>query len=283
MRTLFGVCVALLVACGDKGGGNTDGGGTGDGNPRDATPLPDSAPPDISIYEAYAQAWGEADATARQGLLDFSVVDTLTVYEPTRTLASRTEVEAAMVQFLADYPGGTIPIIGNVRETKQRAWFNWDVKNGNNTSVQLGFDVMKVAADARIERVHSFFGTLPAAVGANTAVQQALIDAWNEPDNSLRNMKLMMAVTDNVAVVLESAPGVSTGRAALSAVIGNQLNTTPTRLMSVTSGYVQMTSGFAVAWKLADGGTTMGAGVMMALLAGDGRISELVYWDSATP
>jgi hypothetical protein len=283
MRRYLGVCIALLAACGDKGGGGGSGDDGGTGSGSDATPLPDSAPEDISIYEAYARAWGEPDATARRGLLDFSVVDTLTVYEPTRTLASRAEVDAAMAQFVVDTPGGTIPIVGNVRETKQRAWFNWDALNGNGASVAVGFDVMKLAADARIERVHSFFGTLPTAVGTHTTVQQALIDAWNEPDNSLRNMKLQTALADNVVVVLESATGVSTGRAALSAVIGNQLNTTPTRLMSVTSGYVQMPSGFAVAWKLADGATTMGSGVMMGLLAGDGRISELVYWDSATP
>ncbi len=282
MRRIGFVCIALLVACGDKGGGTTDGDG-GVEDSRDATPLPDSAPEDLSIYEAYARAWGEANPTARAGYLDFSVVDTLTVSDPNGTLASRAEVEAAMTQFLVDVPGGTIPITSNVRETKQRAWFTWDVKSGSNTTVQTGFDVMKLAADARIERVHSFVGTLPTSVGTNSAVQQALLDAWNEPDNSLRNMKLMTAVSDNVVVVLESATGISTGRAALSAVIGNQLNANPNRLMSVTSGYVQMTSGFAVAWKLADGATTMGSGVMMGLLASDGRISELVYWDSATP
>jgi hypothetical protein len=90
-------------------------------------------------------------------------------------------------------------------------------------------------------------------------------------------------VTDTVVVSLESSAGVYTGRAAFAAVIGNQLNTSPNRLMSVTSGYLQLPSAFMVAWKLADGSTTMGSGVMMALLADDGRISELVYWDGAQP
>jgi hypothetical protein len=249
----------------------------------DATPLPDSAPEDISIYEAYARAWGEANPTARQGLIQFAAADNLTLYEPTRTLTPRDAVSDAMGQFLVATPGGKVTISGNVRESHDRAWLRWEAFNGASTSLGVGTDLMKLGVDARIERVHSFFGTLPLAIGTNSAVQQALIDAWNEPDNSLRNMKLQMAVTDTVVVSLESATGVYTGRAAFSAVIGNQLNTTPTRLMSVTSGYLQMPSGFMIAWKLADGSTTTGSGVMMALLAGDGRISELVYWDGAQP
>jgi hypothetical protein len=282
MRRLLGVCIAVLAACGDKGA-TTDDGGNGSGSDRDATPLPDSAPEDISIYEAYARAWGEPNETAARGLIEFAAADTLTLYEPTRTLMPRDAVLTAMLEFSTATPGGHIDISGNVRESHDRAWLRWEAFNGASTSLAVGTDLMRLAVDARIERVHSFVGTLPTAVGANTAVQQALIDAWNEPDTSLRNMKLQTALTDNIVVSIESATGVTTGRAALSAVIGNQLNAAPNRLMSVTSGYLEMPSAFMVAWKLADGSTTMGAGVMMALIAGDGRISELVYWDGAQP
>jgi hypothetical protein len=282
MRRIVGVCIALLAACGDKGGGTTEGDG-GVIMDRDATPLPDSAPEDLSIYQSYARAWGEPDATAKRGYLEFAANDNLMLYEPTRTLASREEVLTAMTQFVTDTPGGKVEITSNVRESHERAWLRWEAFNGNNASIAVGTDLMKLAADAHIERVHSFFGTLPATVGTSSPVQQALIDAWNEPDNSLRNMKLMTAVTDNVVLSMESASGVSTGRFAVSAVIANQLVANPNRLMSVTSGYLQMPSGFMVAWKLADGATTLGSGVMMALLGGDGRITELVYWDGAAP
>jgi hypothetical protein len=269
MRELIVVCA--LAACGDDSSKATD-----DAQPPDAITL--------SILDAYGKAWGEPNADARRRLLEYAAVETLTVDEPTRSLASRDEVYAAMGQFQVDVPGGSVVAVGNIRESHDRVWLNWDTKNGSGTSVAVGTDLMKRStADMRIERVHSFFGTLPLMLGANTPVQQALIDAWNQPDNAMRATLLATALADNVVVSMEFQQSVFTGRVAFSALIGNELTAAPTRIYSVTSGYLTMPNAFYVAWKTADGATTMQSGVMMAILAGDGRISEAVYWTGAVP
>src|SRR5688500_5512029 len=239
-------------------------GTVGCGHSSSSTDAAIVIPPDaisISIVEAYAKAWGEPDAAARGRLLAYSAVDTLTVYEPTRTLASRTEVDAAMAAFTSANPGGTIPIVGNVRELNDRVWIRWDALQGNGTKLETGVDVMQRAADQRIETVHSFFGTLPLAVGANSPVQQALLDAWNQPNASMRTALLMTAVTDDVRVMIEGQPTVSS-RTTFSSIIGVALDAAPGRTMTVTSGYLALPNAFHVAWRTLamDGTTVLGEG-----------------------
>jgi len=270
MRALI---VALaLAACGDDGASNTD-----------AAKAADAI--SVSILDAYGKAWGEPDASARRRLLEYSAADNLAVYEPTRTLATRDEVYAAMGQFQADVPGGSVVSVGNVREAHQRVWLNWDTRNGSGSSVAVGLDLMKRAGDDRIERVHSFFGTLPLTPGTNTPVQQALVDAWNEPDNGMRSTLLATAMADDVVIAIENQTAVFTGRTAFAALIGNELTASPGRTLRLTTGYLDLPNAFHVAWKTvaADGTTMIAAGVMMAILAADGRIAEAVYFDGTLP
>ncbi|HEY5920707.1 MAG TPA: hypothetical protein VIV11_03510 [Kofleriaceae bacterium] len=262
---------AVVAACGNGGGSGVD--ATGD-------PLADGI--GLSILDAYGKAWGEGDAAARKRLLEYSAVDTLTVYEPTRTLASRDAVDAAIVEFLAGTPGGSVVLVGNIREAHERVWLRWDTRNGSGTSIAAGVDLMKRGPDQRLERVHSFFGSLPTTVGTHTPVQQALIDAWNQPNGSMRNALLATAVTDDVVFAIESESVIISGRATLSAIIGTKLSAEPGRVLSVTSGYLDLPKAFHVAWKV-DGTTGPPSGVMMGLLADDGRIAEAVYFDGAEP
>jgi hypothetical protein len=255
----------------------------------DAPAIPD-APinPDAigySILDAYVQAWAEPDAAVRGRLLEHSTLETIHVHEPTRTLASRAMVDAAMAMFLSQYPGGTIPIVGNVREHNDRLWFRWDVLTASNMMIGTGFDFMKRAADDRLERVHSFFGTLPTTPGANTAVQQALLDAFDEPDPTARLALLETAVTDDVLVSFEGMAALVSGRTALSDAIGGFLAANPGRQSTLTTGYLTLPSAWHVAWRVtaSDNTTVLGSGVEFALLAGDGRVAELVLFNGTTP
>ena len=146
MRGLVAAWV-VLMACGGGGGGD----------PADA-PAAD-APADAimqSILEAYGDAWGERDPAARRRLLEYSAVASIALYEPTRTVPSREGVYAAMTEFQTQYPGGTIPLVGTIREKHDRVWLHWDARDGSGVSLATGLDLMKRAPDMRIERVHSF-------------------------------------------------------------------------------------------------------------------------------
>jgi hypothetical protein len=272
MRALVGALVVLVTACGDDGGGATG----------------DAAPPDgieLTVLEAYGKAWGEPDAAARQRLVEFSTTDDITLYEPTRTVTARDGVLDAMTQFLTQYPGGSVPIIGVPREAHEYVWLRWEGKDGSGGSLGVGLDLMKLAGDLRIGRIHSFFGTLPTQVGTNTAVQQALVDAWNETDVGVRTTHLQTAVTDNITVAFEGEQTVFTGRAAFAALIANRQNANVGQQYALTTGYLAMPTAFHAGWRTvaSDGTTVIAAGVMMAVLADDGRISELVYWNGAQP
>jgi hypothetical protein len=255
----------------------------------DAPAIPDApAPPDAigySILEAYGHAWEEPDPVVRGRLLEYSTVDSIHVHEPTRTLTSRAAVDAAMAMFLSQYPGGTIPLVGNIRERHDRVWFRWDAFTASKMPIATGFDFMARAADGRIERVHSFFGTLPTTPGANTAVQQALLDAFDEADPTARLALLDTAVTDDVVVSFEGMSALVNGRAALSDAIGGFLAANPGRQSSLTTGYLTLPSAWHVAWRVtaSDNTTVLGTGVEFALLAGDGRVAELVFFNGTPP
>jgi hypothetical protein len=266
-------CVAL--GCGGSEGGTTDA-ANADGTP-DAITLP--------IVEAYGKAWDAEDSLARRNLLEYSAVDTLALYEPARMLSSREAVYTAMTQFHTDVPGGTIPLVGNIREKHDRVWIRWRTLDRNQTEILVGLDLMRRSADHRLDRVNSFFGTLPTILGADTAVQQAFLDAWNQSDAGQRMTLLDTAVTDDVVVVLEDEAAIATGRTALSTLIGARLTASPDRQLARTTGYLTMPTAFHTAWKTtaSDGTTVLATGVMMCLLAGDGRISEIVVWNSTEP
>jgi hypothetical protein len=272
MRALVGALVALVTACGDDGGGATG----------------DAAPPDgieLTVLEAYGKAWGEPDAAARQRLVEFSTTDNIMLYEPTRTVTARDGVLDAMTQFLTEYPGGSVPIVGVPREAHEYVWLRWEAKDGGGGSLGVGLDLMKLSGELRIERVHSFFGTLPLLLGTNTAVQQALIDAWNETDVGVRATHLQTAVTDNILVAFEGEQTVFTGRAAFAALIANRQTANAGQQYALTTGYLSLPAAFHAAWKTvqSDGTTMIASGVVMAVLAEDGRISELVYWNGTQP
>lgn len=270
---MVGAWIAIVAACGDDGGGKV----TGDATTPDAIEL--------TVLEAYGKAWGEPDPAARRRLVDYSAADNITLYEPTRTVMTRDGIYDAMTLFLTQYPGGSVPLLGNVREAHQRVWLRWEGKDGSGNSLGVGLDLMKLATDLRIERVHSFFGTLPLMLGTNTPVQQALVDAWNETDAALRTMQLQTAVADDVVVAVEGEQTVFTGRAAFAALIANRQTANAGQQLVLTTGYLTMPSAFHVAWKTvaSDGTTMLAAGVMMAVLGDDGRISELVYWTGSLP
>lgn len=262
----------VLSACGDDGGMAAV-----DAQPADAITL--------SILDAYGAAWAEADAAARGRLLEYSTVETITVSDPNGTVASRSELDAQMAQFQSDVPGGSVPVIGNIREAHDRVWLQWEVRNANGAGMGRGVDLMLRDGDQRIARVHSFFGIPTPPTGTNTPVQQALIDAFNQSDNTMRATLLATAMADNVVVAIEDQTSTFSGRVAFSAVIANQLTASPGRTYSVTTGYSSIPNAFHVAWKTvaSDGTTMIESGVMMAVLATDGRIEEAVFWTGTLP
>jgi len=260
--------------------------GSGSTGAPDAMPIDATAPPDaiaLSVYEAYGAAWGEADEVIRDRLLEHSAVDALVVVEPSRELSSRQAVSDAIEQFLAEYPGGSIPLGGNTREAHARAWLTWDVLDGNGATLVSGTDLMALAGDGRIERIHSFFGVLPPP-GSPDAIQQAWVDAWNEPDPTARLAALDLSVADDVRFALEDDAPVN-GRAALSDYIGAALAALPGRVSEPTSGYLTVPGAWHVAWRdvAADGTTVVGSGVLFVRLAGDGRISDAIAFHGAVP
>jgi hypothetical protein len=271
-RWLLACC--LLAGCSDSSA-------LPDAKPVDATPDAITFP----VLEAYRKAWEAPDDVSRRNLLEYSAADALALYEPTRMLLSREEVYSAITGFQAQYPGGSVLFITNVREKHDRVWVGWRVFNGSQKELATGLDLMRRASDGRLDRVHSFYGGALPATGTDTPVQQALLDAWNETDANQRTTLLETAVTDDVVVVLEDETAIANGRAALSTLIGDRLTASPGRQLTRTHGYLTMPSAFHTAWHTiaSDGTTVLVSGTLMASVATDGRISELVVWNSPQP
>lgn len=273
-RQIAGAFALVVIGCGGA----------------DDAAAPDAAPPDavgIGPVEAYVAAWSEPDAAIRARLLEHAAIAELTVHEPTRVLASRDAVDDAIAQFHQQVPGGTVPLVGGPREFDGHLWFYWDALDGAGTRIDHGADWMTLAPDGRVARVYSFFGDLPAP-GAHDAVQQALLDAWNEPDATTRLADLDIAVSADVVVHVESLAAPLVGRAALSDHIAAELAEAPDRVVAASTGYLRVPGGWHRGWRVTVGGDPIAGaeGVVFARLAGGAAtdpITELVLFDGTAP
>jgi len=234
----------------------------------------DARPP--TPFEAWGLAWAEHDLTRRNALLEIALDPSIRYVSLNAELNGPTMISTVIGNFLQT--GGSTGVSSRVDQHNSRARYTWYVNDSGGTTTATGRDVDALAADGRLMRIVEFWDPLPAA-GTLTTVQQALRDAFNTSDPTARDALLATAVSSDVVTLMPPSTR-GTTRAELSTIIGNQLAADPSRVFAFESGVLANREFWYVTWSRSVVNTT---GVLAMVVAGDGTVSELVFFDGVQP
>ncbi|MDQ3955297.1 MAG: nuclear transport factor 2 family protein [Actinomycetota bacterium] len=111
--------------------------------------------------DIYGDAWNEDDQEAREALLRKSLADDAVYCDPT--------AEVAGPAALAEHIGQTRRAFGRFRIERTSGYeehhgygrFSWRMESDDGELIVEGFDVVRIAADGRLQTVIGFFGPFP--------------------------------------------------------------------------------------------------------------------------
>ena len=106
----------------------------------------------------YASAWCEADAAARQALLERVWAQDGVYQDPTADVQGRDALVAHIGGFHASMPGARIELSTGVSQHHGNIFFGWRLVTAEGATAVDGVDFGVLAPDGRIARITGFFG-----------------------------------------------------------------------------------------------------------------------------
>ena len=116
----------------------------------------------LRVYEA---VWAENDAARCADLIARCLAENIEIIGPGYRLVGHAAVAADVVRFHRERPGSRALMASGIDAHSGWARFEVKVVNAEGAAVNEGWDVVEFGADGRIDRVISFWGRLPRAVG----------------------------------------------------------------------------------------------------------------------
>lgn len=117
------------------------------------------------LVERYLSCWNETDADARRSLLAGSVSPTVRYTDPLVDATGRDQLAAVIGAVQQQFPGLLFTRHGGVDEHHRQARFGWALGPADGEPLVLGFDVVRLDRDGRIETVLGFLDKVPAQAG----------------------------------------------------------------------------------------------------------------------
>ena len=112
---------------------------------------------------AYGQAWLAVDEDERAALLEVAWAPDAVYCDPLERLKGREALGRHIGATQAALAGGQIAVTSTPVRHHDSAFFRWTMTDPSGATVLTGFDVVQLAADGRIARLHGFFDTDTAA------------------------------------------------------------------------------------------------------------------------
>jgi hypothetical protein len=113
------------------------------------------------LVSNYLACWNEADAEARRELIDRYWSESATYVDPVVEVRGRDDLNAAIGAVRSQFPDFVFTQIGEVDSHHSQARFQWGLGPVGAEPVVIGFDVVVLDADERIEHVLGFLDRVP--------------------------------------------------------------------------------------------------------------------------
>lgn len=113
------------------------------------------------IIEQYLATWN-TDGVDREALLAAHWSPQVTYVDPLAEVSGRAAVSGVIDGVHAQFPGFVFSPVGNVDAHHRQLRFRWGLGPAGEEPVVIGFDVMVLDEDGRIQDVRGFFDRVPA-------------------------------------------------------------------------------------------------------------------------
>ncbi|GAA0720419.1 nuclear transport factor 2 family protein [Dactylosporangium roseum] len=114
------------------------------------------------IVERYLRIWNETDPGARRAAIDELFTEDVAFVDPMASVSGRAGVDGLIAAVQAQFPGCGLALLGGVDGHHEQARFGWEMGLPGRPADVVGFDVVTLAPDGRINQVLGFLDRVPA-------------------------------------------------------------------------------------------------------------------------
>ncbi|GLY33022.1 nuclear transport factor 2 family protein [Kineosporia sp. NBRC 101731] len=117
-----------------------------------------------SLAEQYLAVWNETDDTKRRVLAEELFAPTCRLTDPMVDVEGTSAIDAVIGQVQQQFTGHALRLAGAVDGHHDQVRFGWDLVPTGSTgseAVVVGFDVLLIAPDGKLDRVLGFLDRAP--------------------------------------------------------------------------------------------------------------------------
>jgi len=111
----------------------------------------------------YLACWNETDPAARRALIERHFSEGVQFTDPLGETSGRDGVDAAIAAAQGQFPGFVFTPHGGLDQHHQQARFAWGLGPAGSEPLVVGFDVVVLDDDGRIDQVLGFLDKVPSA------------------------------------------------------------------------------------------------------------------------
>ena len=115
-----------------------------------------------TVVSRYLDTWNATDAAARDELLAAHWAESCRYVDPLAEVEGRAAVAATVAAVQQQFPGFVFTPVGDVDAHHRQCRFQWGLGPAGEPPVVVGFDVLEVDEDGRIQDVRGFLDQVPA-------------------------------------------------------------------------------------------------------------------------
>ena len=116
------------------------------------------------LVQDYIEAWNETDAPARRAAVARLWAPAGRYVDPLADVRGHDQIAATIGAVQEQFTGLTFELLGEVDAHHAQARFRWGLGPAGEEPLVVGFDVLEVGQDGRVETVLGFLDRVPAGV-----------------------------------------------------------------------------------------------------------------------
>ena len=116
------------------------------------------------LVQDYIGTWNEADAAARRAAVERLWAPAGRYVDPIAEVQGPEQIAATIGAVQQQFAGMAFALVGDVDAHHRLVRFRWGLGPAGEEPLVIGFDVLEVDQDGRVERVLGFLDRVPAGV-----------------------------------------------------------------------------------------------------------------------
>ena len=116
------------------------------------------------LVQDYIGAWNETNASARRAVVERLWAPTGRYVDPLADVQGHEQISATIGAVQEQFAGFAFELLGDVDAHHGQARFRWGLGPAGEEPLVIGFDVLEVGRDGRVETVLGFLDRVPAGV-----------------------------------------------------------------------------------------------------------------------